>query len=366
MTAAEQTTPNLMPLSEWPIKDLEFLDCCPICRSKDRSLMHGALTDRLFGCAPGYWQLHTCTACSIAYMDPRPTAASIGRAYASYFTHTEIGSENESTAHPPSKHQRIRQWVLAGLNDYRNMRWNTHLKPAKAWGRAAVSVIPPLRSLLIAHMRHLPRRPPYPGARLLDVGCGSGAFLEMAQSAGWQVQGVDFDPLAVAAAQSRGLNVLCGGLEQIAEQAGTYDFLTCSHVIEHLHDPKEWIKAMHAMLRPNGKLWLQTPNIESIGHLCYGHNWRDLDPPRHLVLFTPKTLEALLLSANFKVRFLALPLLMAVPVYDASRNLAKGKPHTDGFAWRSLLHIPTLWNALAQSLRTRKAEFITVEATRIE
>lgn len=365
MTAAEQEKLNLMSLGEWPTKDLEFLNCCPICCSKDRSPLHGALLDRLFGCAPGHWQLHTCTACSIAYMDPRPTEASIGRAYASYFTHAEVGSENGYTADAPSIHQRLRQWVLAGLNDYRNMRWNTNLKPAKAWGRAAVFVIPPLRSLLIAHMRHLPRRPPYPGARLLDVGCGSGAFLELAQSAGWQVQGVDFDPLAVAVARSRGLNVRCGGLEQIAEQTGTYDFLTCSHVIEHLHDPKGWIKGMHAMLRPNGKLWLQTPNIASLGHRRFGADWRGLEPPRHLILFNPKSLMAVLQSAEFTVRFLPLPMLMAVPVYDASRNLAKGKPHTDGFAWRSLLHIPTLWTALVQSLRTSKAEFITVEATRI-
>jgi 2-polyprenyl-3-methyl-5-hydroxy-6-metoxy-1,4-benzoquinol methylase len=365
MTVAIKAPPALTPKNEWPIEDLEYLGACPICSNKDRTHLHGALTDRLFGCAPGHWQLYTCTACKVAYIDPRPTKASIGRAYTTYFTHAEINSADEHKAQTLSIHQRIRRWALAGLNDYRNARWNTHLKPAKPWGRAAVAAIPPIRNLLVAHMRHLPRRPPYPGARLLDVGCGSGAFLELAQSSGWQVQGVDFDPVAVAAARSRGLDVRCGGLEQMVGNVGTYDYLTCSHVIEHLHEPKEWIKTMYTLLRPSGKLWLQTPNIESLGNTRFGPHWRDLDPPRHLVLFTPKTLEAILRSANFEVRFLPLPMLMAVPVYDASRNLAEGKSHTDGFAWRSLLHIPTLWRALAQSLRPNNAEFITVEATRI-
>lgn len=353
------------PLEEsWPEQDMETLGQCPICNSKERVPLYGPLTDRLFDCAPGNWQLHTCSDCQVAYLDPRPTPASIGRAYSTYFTHKEVSNSACSAPEILSRQQRLRQWIQSGLNDYRNARWQMQLTPASRWGRTVVALVWPLRNLLTAHMRHLPPRPPYSGARLLDVGCGSGAFMEMAQTAGWEVQGVDFDPQAVSAACSRGLNVRCGGLEQVANQLTGFDYLTCSHVIEHVHDPFQWLQDMHALLRPNGKLWLQTPNIASMGIAYFGSNWRGLEPPRHLVLFTPKKLTNLLESVGFTVRLLPLPMLMAVPVYDASRNLASGQAHTDGLAWRSLLHMPSLWNAFMQSIRTNKAEFITVEATR--
>ncbi|MEO5797744.1 MAG: class I SAM-dependent methyltransferase [Rhodoferax sp.] len=365
MNSTTQTARMASPLAEsWPEQDMETLGQCPVCNSQERTPLHGALTDRLFNCAPGNWQLHTCTACQVAYLDPRPTQASIGRAYSTYFTHTEVSAAACSAPKTPSRQERLRQWIQSGLNDYRNARWQMHLTPASSWGRLVVPLAWPLRNLLTAHMRHLPPHPPYPGARLLDVGCGSGAFLEMAQAAGWQVQGVDFDPQAVASACSRGLNVICGGLEQVTDPAAGFDYLTCSHVIEHVHDPRQWLDGMHSLLRPHGKLWLQTPNIASKGHVYFGGNWRGLEPPRHLILFTPEKLTTLLEDVGFAVRLLPLPMLMAVPVYDASRNLANGRAHTEGVAWRSLLHMPSLWNAFMQSIRTNKAEFITVEATR--
>lgn len=349
----------------WPAEDLEALGHCPVCLGRERSLLHTELTDRLFGCAPGLWQLHSCTACEVAYLDPRPSPASIGRAYQTYFTHTEASVSVESIANKkPTLQQKLRTWVLAGLNDFRNARWGMQLQPSSPWGRPVVAGIWPLRNLLVAHMRNLPRRPPYPGARLLDVGCGSGAFLDLARSAGWNAQGVDFDPLAVAAARGRGLDVRCGGLEQMADQIGSFDYVTCSHVIEHVHTPAQWIKDMHSLLRPQGKLWLQTPNIASRGHVRYGPDWRGLEPPRHLILFTPAALTKLVQENGFRAQQLPMPLLMAIPVYDMSRKLRTGAPRRDGFAWFSLLHIPSLWDASMQSLQPKQAEFITIEATR--
>ena len=121
---------------------------------------------------------------------------------------------------------------------------------------------------------------------------------------------------------------------------------------------------MHRLLRPGGTLWLQTPNIDSIGHKIYGLNWRGLEPPRHLVLMTMQTLRKILENAGFKIDIQPMPLLSAMTVYAASSALLRGDktavvpPHSRLFRLRFLLL------AIAQNWSLRHAEFHTVIATR--
>ena len=53
------------------------------------------------------------------------------------------------------------------------------------------------------------------------------------------------------------------------------------------------------MLSKNGYIWIDTPNIDSEGHRIYGRNWRGLEPPRHLVLFSYNSLRKALIDAGF-------------------------------------------------------------------
>ena len=73
----------------WPPDDLETLAACEVCGGTDRPVWLQGLADRIFGVAPGRWQLRRCAGCGVAALDPRPTEASIGRAYARYYTHDE-------------------------------------------------------------------------------------------------------------------------------------------------------------------------------------------------------------------------------------------------------------------------------------
>jgi SAM-dependent methyltransferase len=95
------------------------------------------------------------------------------------------------------------------------------------------------------------------------------------------------------------LNVLQGGIEQFNNDESLFDVITLSHVIEHLHDPVKVLKACHRLLKPTGRLWLETPNIDSLGHRQYMENWRGLEPPRHLVLFNRQSLAQALLGTGF-------------------------------------------------------------------
>jgi len=71
-----------------------------------------------------------------------------------------------------------------------------------------------------------------------------------------------------------------------ADVDGTFDHLTVGHVIEHVH-------------RPVGRLWIGTPNLVSVASRLFRSRWRALEPPRHLVLFTPDSLALALREAGF-------------------------------------------------------------------
>ncbi|MDZ4284114.1 MAG: class I SAM-dependent methyltransferase [Hydrogenophaga sp.] len=137
--------------------------------------------------------------------------------------------------------------------------------------------------------------------RLMDVGCGTGALLMFGRQLGWQAQGLELDPAAVASARRAGLDVQEGGYEVLRHHPQAFDCIACSHVIEHVFDPVDMIRAMHSALKPGGHLLLATPNASSDVHLHFGRFWRGLEAPRHLVLFTPATLISLVREQGFEV-----------------------------------------------------------------
>jgi 2-polyprenyl-3-methyl-5-hydroxy-6-metoxy-1,4-benzoquinol methylase len=255
--------------------------------------MYSDLMDGIFFSAPGRWIMYRCRGCGSGYLDPRPTATTIGLAYQSYFTHRV--DEREAVVIDKLSWPRRLRHALA--NGYRNYRFGLNLQPANRLGILVGAFRPRWRALEAGKVRHLPR--PKRGAKLLDLGCGSGDFLEFAHSAGWQVVGVDPDPKAVAAARSRGLDAREGGVEMLDPGRERFDGITLSHVIEHVHDPLAVLQACHRLLKPRGWIWLATPNLESIGHHLYGRHWRGLEPPRHLAVFTPASLRTLLEQAYF-------------------------------------------------------------------
>src|SRR5436190_282800 len=84
-TSIDRAIAHTVPQMAWPTEDLEELDGCPVCSDPRRALLHDGLEDRIFGAAPGRWQLWRCQGCGCAYVDPRPTRESIGVAYGRYF-----------------------------------------------------------------------------------------------------------------------------------------------------------------------------------------------------------------------------------------------------------------------------------------
>lgn len=272
---------------EWSKADLEPVTVCFACCGTRFVVCHEQLED-LLGGLPGRWGYLACATCGSLHLSPRPTPASIGLAYPDdYVTH---GSGESANSRDNGS-----SWVWQLANGYLNARFGTVRYPAIQIGRWLVPLVWPLRQQLDYFFRHLPPEP----SRVLDVGCGNGAFLLRARSAGWIVQGIEPDPVAAAGARQEGLEVANCAIEEFLPEE-LFDQITLSHVFEHLHEPGEALRRMHHWLRPGGMLWMSLPNPSGLGHRVFRRNWFSLDPPRHLFLPPPSQVVAMLKAAGYQ------------------------------------------------------------------
>lgn len=300
----------------WPSEDLETGLACPCCGARNSHVRYHGLTDRVFATAPGSWTLRGCDACGSALLDPRPTVASIARAYETYYTHGD-----DALPWPTGVRRRL---LHAHLND----RWGYELSPSLPFGRIIEALVPQRAAVTAREIRHLPSRR---GGRLLDVGAGSGAFVSLARSLGWDAEGIDPDPSAVHSAQARDVPVALGTLDDVSAGGRTFDAVTLSHVIEHLHDPLHDLQQIRGLLAPDGRLWIATPNLHALGHRRFGRDWLGLDPPRHLILFTPQSLRTMLTRAGFEVTHVPRAAPNAWQTFEQSRQIRAGRrPTFDG------------------------------------
>ena len=266
-------------------RSLPVTDCC-LCGQPGHQLYEG-VTDQLCG-VPGAWNFRTCVNpdCSLLWLDPQPVEADIINAYKNYFTHTGRSSHR----------QRLVQYVKAG---YMATKYGYGLESISHWQRFAgrLAYLAVFRrsglDFLVRHLSALPR------GRVLDVGCGDGQILQFMQNLGWTAEGVDFDPIAVENARQKGLRVHAGTLQSLAAPSDSFDALILSHVIEHVHEPGELLRECHRLLKPNGRLIILTPNAASWGHRKFQNCWRDLEPPRHLQIFTLQSLRHLAQQTGF-------------------------------------------------------------------
>jgi len=118
---------------------------------------------------------------------------------------------------------------------------------------------------------------------------------------GWEVAGIQIDPEAAKIASSNfGIYVHVGDIATAPFDSESFDIIiiTTSHVIEHVPDPVRFLREVIQLLKPSGKVIIVTPNLQSLGVRFFGTDWYCWDPPRHLVLFTPRSLALCLKKAG--------------------------------------------------------------------
>lgn len=139
--------------------------------------------------------------------------------------------------------------------------------------------------------------------RLLDVGCATGDFLDAMRSyPGWEVYGIELNEYASEYARTRlGLVVKTGTLDSVDFPEHWFDVVTLWNVLEHLPDPLSALKTTHRLLKPGGLLVLNTPNLDSLDARIFGPYWIGYELPRHLYVFSRRTLRALVEKAGFSI-----------------------------------------------------------------
>jgi SAM-dependent methyltransferase len=131
---------------------------------------------------------------------------------------------------------------------------------------------------------------------------------------GWTVMGIDPSPQAARIArESYEVPVKVGTLETSGLSDCSIAVVTMVHAIEHVPDPLAHLRQCHRVLQDGGRLILTTPNMAGLMSRLFKEDWMALEPPRHLWLFTPNTLQTCVERAGFRVeRLLTRPFLSHV------------------------------------------------------
>jgi len=136
---------------------------------------------------------------------------------------------------------------------------------------------------------------------LLDIGCGTGDFLQTAQQNNWQVSGIEPNEQARAIANTKTNNAVFT-TEQLQEfKKQSFDVITLWHVLEHLPNLTEQVSVFKSLLKENGSLIIAVPNYKSYDATHYKNFWAALDVPRHLWHFNQKSIHTLFAKENMKV-----------------------------------------------------------------
>lgn len=233
----------------------EKLDACPLCEHS-RFRNHLITTDFLV--SNESFALSKCENCELVFTNPRPTEAEIAGYYQSeeYISHSNQGNTVVNTIY-----------------------------------RFA-------RTFTLRHKVNLVKKINNPQS-LLDIGCGTGHFINVCLRQGIQVSGVEPDTGARDLAMANGLTVH-RALEELNDPQ-QYDMVTMWHVLEHVHDLKGTLNHISKILKPkNGRLLIAVPNLKSWDAQYYKEYWAGYDVPRHLYHFSPQTLERLLSQNGYK------------------------------------------------------------------
>lgn len=219
------------------------------------ALCGGDRTRRLFG-PDSLWV--RCSSCGLVYQDPQPERGKLLDRYDEEYFRYEIENEGQ-----------FFELMKKGLEDVRFEEIEESIAGERSF---------------------------------LDIGCATGMLIEWMKRRGWREKGVEVCSPAVAYGRSsRGVDIVDGTLEEARFPDASFDVVHCSHLIEHLNDPRGFLLEVARILAPRGHLIVTTPNIAGLQAKLFGDEWRSLIPD-HLYLFSVKTLRRLLAETGFHVR----------------------------------------------------------------
>lgn len=240
---------------------------CPVC-SRMSAAYSFISRDRMFQ-LPGTFEVWRCHACDSSFLWPQLSEQQLSRFY----------PKKKYYAYQSGKggfFQKVREYLI---EHYYEPNFFTSL--------LKVPAIPQQKE----------------GGKVLDLGCGTGETLLLLNKIGWDVYGMDMDNEALIIAKSRGLtNLRKGKFRDLKNYPDNFfDAIRLYHVIEHLDNPILCLELIQKKLRKGGEVIIGTPNNESFLSKVFGTYWYNLDSPRHLMVFNPKSLTKLIKQVGFKI-----------------------------------------------------------------
>ena len=136
---------------------------------------------------------------------------------------------------------------------------------------------------------------------LLDIGCGTGEFLESLDSSKFDGYGCEVNESGYKSCIKKGLIVYKGELHNIDFRGKKFDVVTLWHVLEHIEDPVKLFRKIREILSKDGILLFQVPNTDSLGFRIGKEWWFHMDSPRHLALYNKKSLRELCKVTGFEI-----------------------------------------------------------------
>ena len=234
---------------------------CLCCGSRQSTFFISA-EDDLTG-RPGRFDFVTCGGCGLVYQQRRLSLDHIRP----YYDHDYIA------------HQRGSRWGLVA--------------PLFEWAMGALD-----RAKLALVRRHVTLGP---SARVLDVGCGSGAFLShVRRNTGAFVAGVDFVDLSQRE-EFRGVEFHHGLFHEQELGRDRFDLITMWHFLEHDYDPMRSLVHTRRALHPEGLLLVEVPRLDSLSFRWFKDRWPGLQAPQHTALYDRSHLIELVERAGFDV-----------------------------------------------------------------
>ena len=236
----------------------EEISTCQVCGSSERTLK--------FEDAP--YKVFTCSNCSFVYVSPRLT----GQALLDVYNETYWKSDN-----PKER----------GYADY---------------AKESALYLKTYRKRMKLVSKWLPK-----AGRILDVGCAAGYFLRVAQQHGHDVHGVELsEAIAKQAIDSLGPERVFNGFLDDAVAARnwqdqSFDLVTIWDVIEHVPEPQALLASIKKLIKPGGKLLLETQNVDSKLANRLGKRWHHYKHDEHLYHFNPSTISKLLSDCGYNV-----------------------------------------------------------------
>ncbi len=175
---------------------------------------------------------------------------------------------------------------------------------------------------------------------LLDIGSGTGHFLNSMKLAGWEVTGIEISDNARSYSVSKfSLTVLKPTeFEKIA--SGSIDCITLWHVAEHLHDLDGYFSDIKRVLKTGGVIIIALPNSESYDAFYYGSDWAAWDVPRHLWHFNPASFRIFAKNKGLRlIKIRPLPLDVFYIAILSERNRGKRFPAVKGIIKGFLFYV---------------------------